>query len=100
MKRRRRSRRGSNRLGMLSISVIVGVLLVGMTVQTKKLEAKNQDYNEQVAQLTAQIEEEESRAQEIEDLEAYMKTEEYIEDVARDKLGLVYEGETIFKPAE
>ena len=25
--------------------------------------------------------------------------DEYVEDVARDKLGLVYEGETVFKPS-
>ena len=32
-------------------------------------------------------------------MEEYMKTDEYVEDVARDKLGLVYEGETVFKPS-
>ena len=29
-----------------------------------------------------------------------MKTDEYIEDVAREKFGLVYDNEIIFKPAE
>ena len=42
---------------------------------------------------------EKERTQEIENMEEYMKTDEYVEDVARDKLGLVYEGETVFKPS-
>ncbi|MDY3919262.1 MAG: septum formation initiator family protein [Candidatus Limivivens sp.] len=100
MKRRKRKLRESNRLGMLCISLIVCVLLICLSVQSRGLAMKNQAYEEQIAQLHAQIEAETERAKEIEDLEAYMLTDEYIEDVARDKLGLVYEGETIFKPAE
>lgn len=44
-----------------------------------------------------QIEAEERRAEEIEELEAYTKTKKYVEDVAKEKLGLVYEDEVIFK---
>ena len=40
------------------------------------------------------------RAEEIEALEAYTKTKKYVEDVAKDKLGLVYEDEVIFKADE
>ena len=36
----------------------------------------------------------------IVELEAYMQTDEYAEQVAKDKLGLVYEDEIIFKPEE
>ena len=40
---------------------------------------------------------EERRAEEISDLEAYTRTKKYVEDVAKEKLGLVYEDEIIFK---
>ena len=40
---------------------------------------------------------EEERALEIEEFEKYTQTKMYIEEVARDKLGLVYEGEILFK---
>jgi len=46
------------------------------------------------------IDAEEARTQDIADLEAYMQTDEYAEQVAKDKLGLVYEDEIIFKPEE
>ena len=34
---------------------------------------------------------------EIDDLETYMKSSQYIEDVAKSKLGLTYKNEIIFK---
>ena len=43
------------------------------------------------------IEAEKERAQEIEEFEKYTKTKKYIEDVAREKLGLVYEDEIIIQ---
>ena len=87
--RRRRRRRNSNRRGMVCISAIVGVLLITLAFQSRKLEA----------QVNDQLASEKERTQEIENMEEYMKTDEYVEDVARDKLGLVYEGETVFKPS-
>lgn len=96
--RRRRRRRNSNRRGMVCISAIVGVLLITLAFQSRKLEAKNVLYTQQLAQVNDQLASEKERTQEIENMEEYMKTDEYVEDVARDKLGLVYEGETVFKP--
>ena len=49
------------------------------------------------AHAMAQISEEEMRKKEIEDLEAYVGTDEYVEDVAKDKLGLVYPDEILFE---
>ena len=46
---------------------------------------------------TEQIAAEEQRALEIEEFEKYTHTKKYVEEVARDKLGLVYEGEILFK---
>ena len=48
-------------------------------------------------QLQEQIAAEEERAEEIAEYEKYTQTKKYIEDVAKDKLGLVYEGEIVFK---
>ena len=98
--RRRRRRRNSNRRGMVCISAIVGVLLITLAFQSRKLEAKNVLYTQQLAQVNDQLASEKERPQEIENMDEYMKTDEYVEDVARDKLGLVYEGETVFKPSK
>ena len=47
--------------------------------------------------LQEQIEAEQERTKEIEEYEKYTQTKKYIEEVAKDKLGLVHEGEIIFK---
>ena len=46
------------------------------------------------------MEAEEARSEEIEELKEYVQSDEYAEQVAKDKLGLVYEDEIIFKPEE
>ena len=99
-KRRRRRRRNANFLGRCCISAVVLVLLVVLTVKSHILKQKNSVYQEEIAQLQKQMDEETARTQEIKDLEAYMQTDEYAEQVAKDKLGLVYEDEIIFKPEE
>ena len=47
--------------------------------------------------LLEQIAEEEKRTEEIEEFRKYTKTKKYAEEVAKDKLGLVYDGEILFK---
>lgn len=51
----------------------------------------------QEVELEKQLEEEALRAEEIEELEGYVGTDEYVEDVAKDKLGLVYPNEILFQ---
>ena len=97
--RRRRRRRNSNRRGMVCISAIVGVLLITLAFQSRKLEAKNVLYTQQLAQVNGQLASEKERTQEIENMEEYMKTDEYVEEMAR-KMGLVYPDEVIFKPED
>lgn len=64
------------------------------------MDQRNAAYVEELAQLQNKIDAEEARTQDIANLEAYMQTDEYAEQVAKDKLGLVYEDEIIFKPEE
>ena len=47
--------------------------------------------------LEADIEAEKDRTQDIEEQRKYMQTKKYVEEVAREKLGLVYPNETIYK---
>lgn len=56
--------------------------------------------DKKIEDLTKQIEEEEARTKEISNLEDYMKSDEYIEKIAREKAGLVKENEIVFKEAE
>ena len=89
-KRRRRS-------GAVSIAVIVLAFLVVMAVQICRIKAKDAEYAAREQELKQEYEEETQRASEIDDLETYMQSCEYIEDVAKSKLGLTYKNEIIFK---
>ncbi|MCD7735394.1 MAG: septum formation initiator family protein [Lachnospiraceae bacterium] len=97
---RKRRPSKSNRRGMYSIAAIVMVMLVGLLVQSQSLRAENTDYEAQKAELEQQITDEEVRAEEISDLSGYLASDEYVEKLAREKLGLVYEDDVIYRVAE
>lgn len=48
-------------------------------------------------QLEKRYTEESERAEEIENMQQYMQSDQYIEDIAKSKLGLAYDNEIIFK---
>lgn len=100
MRKRKKSRRKDNLKGMMGICAVVAVLLISLSVQSSSIKQKNAGYAKQEEQLKKQIAAEEERTKEIQDMEEYMQTDEYVAEVARDKLGLVYDDETIFKPEE
>ena len=86
-----------HRLSILLIICVIVVLGVTLSVASISLHKKNQEYKVQEAELEKQLEEEALRAEEIDELEEYAGTDEYIEDVAKEKLGLVYPNEILFE---
>lgn len=85
---------------MVAIAAIVLTLLAGLLVQSQELRAKNRQYEERKAELQQQISDEELRAEEIQNLHEYVNSTEYIEKLAREKLGLVYRDEILFQAEE
>lgn len=90
-------KRRQNRFGMFLAYIVVIMLLIVVAFDSIQLKAKKDMYRQKEASLEAQIEAEHKRAQEIDEFEKYTHTKKYVEEVARDKLGLVYEGEILFK---
>ena len=86
-----------HRLSVLAISGVIVVLAVTLSVASISLHKKNQNYKAQEEELKGRLEEETKRAEEIDELEEYVGTDEYVEDVAKDKLGLVYPNEILFQ---
>ena len=86
--------------GTVSVLLIVVIFLVVMAVQIYRLEQKDKAYEVKQKELEQMMAEEEERSGEIEKLAEYMKSDAYIEDVAKSKLGLTYENEIIFKESE
>lgn len=90
-------KRRQNRFGMFLVTTVIVMMLVVVMVKSVELKQKLANYQVREAQLMEQIEEEKKRSEEIKEYEKYTQTKQYIEEVAKDKLGLVYEGEIIFK---
>ncbi len=86
-----------NRAAKLAISFIVFFLVAILSVQIIRLYEKNKQYQELEVSLQSEKEREIQRAKQLEDYESYISTQEYIEDTAQSKLGLVYEDAIIFK---
>jgi cell division protein DivIC len=92
-----RRQKKKNKAGRASIACIVICLLAVMSVQVVRLYNKNQEYAAKEAQLNQQLEEETERENEIAAYEQYIGSQDYVEDTAKSKLGLVYDNEMIFK---
>ncbi|MGN0399580.1 MAG: septum formation initiator family protein [Blautia sp.] len=98
--RRKKKRNRQNRIAMFSVTFVMVILVIALMVGSHNLRVKINGYKEQKQEVCEKIEEEKKRTEEIEQLEEYMKSDEYARQVARDKLGLVGEDEIIFKEEE
>jgi len=82
------------------VTFVVAVLLVVLLILKVSMHARVENSMNRAAVLQEQILEEKNRSVEIEELEEYMNSDEYIEQVAKEKLGMVKDGEIIFKEAD
>lgn len=90
-------KRNQNRFSMLLVALVVTLITVTVAVSSIGLRQRLDYYEEQEAQLEEQIHAEELRAAQIEEFRKYTQTKSYKEEVAREKLGLMYEGEVLYK---
>ncbi len=93
-------KRRQNRFSMFLVSIVVVMILVAVWVRSMEMQRKLDSYEAKEAQLQEQIADEEDRSQEIEEYRKYTQTKKYAEEVAKEKLGLVYEDEILFKQEE
>ena len=96
-KKSKEKRIGYNHLGMLGIVLVVLMLLVIFMVKGRSIESTLAVYNTRAATLEQEIEDEKARTQEIDEMKEYMLTDEFAEQIAREKLGLVKENEIVFE---
>ena len=101
LKKNRKKRPGSglqkHKRSIVAITAVI-ILLCGMViVHGMALKKSNDAYKVQEEELQTQIDAEKERSEEINKLKKYVGTDEYIEEVAREKLGLVKENEILFR---
>lgn len=90
-------KRRQNRFSMFLVTLVVVMILVVVAIKRVEIGAKMETNQAKIELLNGQIADEEARSEEIKEYEKYTHTKGYVEEVAHDKLGLVYEGEIIFK---
>lgn len=90
-----RSGRGNNKLLLLVALLVVGYIMFSLTSQFSRLHAMQA----KVDTLQNQIEEIEKRNTALREQIKQIKSDAYIEQVAREQLGLVKPGETLVVPA-
>lgn len=90
-------KRQQNRFSMFLVGLVVLMIMVVVAVDSVELQRKIDEQTAKETELMAQKEAELVRAEEIEEYRKYTQTKRYVEEVAKDKLGLVYEGEILFK---
>ena len=91
-------KRFSKKSGMAFTLITVVVLFVIISYQRNVQATKLQTLNEEKVRCEQRISELEEEEKAIEEYREYVKSDEYIEDVAREKLGLVYPGDVVFEP--
>ncbi len=101
MARRRKKRRASRNIKGLFLILCVVLILCGMVAYRKAALHKQQTaYAKEKAELEEQIDQLEAEGKEIENQKEYTKSKQFIEEIARDKLNLIYPGEVVFEPED
>lgn len=82
------------------VILLMGIICSAVYKASEQAEEKNASYDAQIAALNMQLEEQEQRREELEYRSVYITTKQFIEEFAKEKLGLVYDDELIFRPEE
>ena len=98
MARRMKMRRRSvNFSGMFLVTIVVAMIVLVVLFKSKELKDKLSAYEKRESYLVEQIEEQKRRSEEIEEYRKYTQTKQYVEDMAKSRLGLVYKDEIVFE---
>lgn len=87
-------------MAIIGITAVVLSLAVVVTIKGSTLKEKDMEYLAKQENIEVQLEREKERAGSLEEYRKYVQTKQYIEKVAKEKLGLVKPDEILLKPSE
>ncbi len=96
--RRKGKKKQRNNKGLSIVAFVVVAFCLILFIRTMNLKQQSEELEEKKAAVEKQIAQEEQRTKDLEELEKYMQTKKYMEEVAKEKLGLVYPGEILIQP--
>ncbi len=97
-KKTNKNNRITTRMGMIIVISCLILLAVVVVYKAKDLNAQKQSLQVQEAELQEQLQNAQDEYKQLEKRQEYMKTDKYVEDVARSQLGLVYPDDIVVKP--
>ena len=89
-----------NKKTMLCIIAVVIALMIALMAGSARLSSRIAEGNTQIEELKKANAAEEKRTEEIRSESEYMQSDAYKEQVAKDKLGLIKDGEIIFRESD
>ena len=87
-------------MAIMGITLVVMCLAVAINIKGADLKQSDLDCKVREENLDAQVKAEEKRTEELKEYKIYVKTKQYAEEVAKEKLGLVNPDEILLKPTE
>ena len=97
VRKKKKAHKKTNRVLVTLIAVFV---LGVMSVQIYNLYRTDSAYARRERELEADLSAQKDRQEELSNYEAYTKTEEYMEGIAKSKLGMVHKNEIIFRESD
>jgi cell division protein FtsB len=94
-----RASRRKSKSGLILVLLVVLVVIAVSSLKAMSLHEKSEELAVTERQLETQIENAKEKAAELENREKYMQTKRYVEDEAKNKLGLVYPDEIVIRPS-
>lgn len=83
---------------MFGVIVLTLVLCGTILYKQNTLRVQGKEYASQISELKKEKKELTEKKKDLEAFKEYVKTDDYIEETAREKFGLVHKGEIIFEP--
>lgn len=85
--------------GLVAV-ILIAVIYLFVKNSSERLEEKNAALDKQIVALQTQLAEQDTRKEELDKKSIYITTKQFVEEFAREKLGLVFPDEVIFRPNE
>ncbi len=92
-----KKKKHSSFMGFVLVAMVVMLISLIIFLQGRETKSKLDAKTAQEQEVDELIDEEEARSEELDELEKYVQTKAYAGEQAQEKLGLVKEGEIIFK---
>lgn len=87
-------------MAIMGITLVVLFLAVAINIKGADLKRSDLEYQVREQNLEQLVASEKKRTQELQERKIYVKTKQYAEEVAKEKLGLVNPDEILLKPAD